>query len=137
VQAAVLRVKLRRLEEWTRRRRAIADEYRERLSGAERAGRLVLPREIQGRVHAYHQFIVRTPRRDEVRRRMAEAGIGTEVYYPVPLHLQACFTALGGRPGDLPESERAAAEVLALPIWPEMAPDEVAAVASALERAVA
>ena len=136
VQAAVLRVKLRRLEEWNRRRAGIAAAYRRRLAGAERAGRLALPAVGADRDHIYHQFVVRVANRDAVRARLAEAGIGSEVYYPVPLHLQECFRALGGRPGDLPESERAAAEVLALPIWPELEADEVAAVASAVEEAV-
>ena len=79
---------------------------------------------------------MRVADRDRVRGRLTEAGIGSEVYYPVPLHLQECFLPLGGRPGDLPESERAAGEVLALPIWPELEENEIAAVASAVEEAV-
>jgi dTDP-4-amino-4,6-dideoxygalactose transaminase len=136
LQAAVLRVKLRRLEGWSEARRAVAARYRELLAPSAASGKVVLPAEAEGNRHVYHQFVVRVARRDEVRRRMAEAGVGTEVYYPVPLHLQKCFAPLGGRPGDLPESERAAAEVLALPVWPELEPEEIEAVASALAAAV-
>lgn len=136
LQAAVLRVKLRRLERWNEARRAVARRYRERLDGLDAAGRIALPREEKGNRHVYHQFVVRIADRDRVRRRMTEAGIGTEVYYPLPLHLQKCFAPLGGRPGDLPEAERAAEEVLALPVWPEMTSEEIDAVSSALATAV-
>jgi dTDP-4-amino-4,6-dideoxygalactose transaminase len=80
--------------------------------------------------------VIRVPRRDAVRARLAESGIGSEVYYPVPLHLQECFASLGGKPGDLPVSERAAGEVLALPIWPELTAAEISAVAVAVAEAV-
>jgi dTDP-4-amino-4,6-dideoxygalactose transaminase len=80
--------------------------------------------------------VIRVPRRDSVRARLAEAGVGSEVYYPVPLHLQECFASLGGKPGDLPVSERAADEVLALPIWPELTGAEISAVAAAVAQAV-
>jgi dTDP-4-amino-4,6-dideoxygalactose transaminase len=136
VQAAVLRVKLKRLDRWNRRRGEIAAEYRRLLAGAASAGKLALPVVGPDRDHIYHQFVVRVRERDAVRARLSAAGIGSEVYYPVPLHLQECFAPLGGRPGDLPESERAAAEVLALPIFPELESAEVGAVASALEEAV-
>lgn len=132
VQAAVLRVKLRHLDEWNKKRRAIADRYRELLSDTEKRGRIALPREKEGRFHVYHQFVVRVQNRDAVREKMSKEGIGTEIYYPVPLHLQECFAALGVRHGDLPESEKAALEVLALPVWPEMTPEEIAEVAEAL-----
>ena len=137
LQAAVLRVKLRRLETWNEARRAVAARYRELMSPLEASGTVTLPAETPGNRHVYHQFVVRVRDRDEVRRRMADAGVGTEIYYPVPLHLQKCFAALGGRPGDCPESERAAREVLALPVWPELRPEEIEAVASALMAAAA
>ncbi len=138
IQAAVLRAKLPRLPGWNERRRSIAALYRERLAGLERAGRLVLPAELPGRRHVYHQFVVRlrTGGRDRVRRRMAERGVATSVFYPIPLHLQACFRELGGRPGDFPEAERAAGEVLALPIFPELRDDEAARVAEALRESL-
>ncbi len=137
LQAAVLRVKLRRLETWNEARRAVAARYRELLAPLVASGKVGLPAEAAGHRHVYHQFVVRVRARDEVRRRMAEAGIGTEVYYPVPLHLQKCFAPLGGRPGDCPEAERAAQEVLALPVWPELLPEEIEAVAAALAAAAA
>ncbi|MGH9442712.1 MAG: DegT/DnrJ/EryC1/StrS family aminotransferase, partial [Thermoanaerobaculia bacterium] len=134
IQAAVLRVKLRHLGEWNRRRREIASEYARLLASAREAGRVVLPGE--GRDHTFHQYVVRVENRDAVRARLARAGIGSEVYYPVALHLQKCFAPLGGKAGDLPESERAAAEVLAIPIWPELTSAEILAVGSALADAV-
>jgi dTDP-4-amino-4,6-dideoxygalactose transaminase len=134
VQAAVLRVKLRRLDGWTLRRREIAAEYDRLLAPARDAGRIVLPGE--GRDHTFHQYVVRVANRDSVRDRLAKAGVGSEIYYPVALHLQKCFESLGGRVGDQPESERAAAEVLAIPIWPELSPAEVLVVGSALADAV-
>jgi len=139
IQAAVLRAKLPRLPGWNERRRAIAASYRERLAALERAGRLVLPAELPGRRHVYHQFVVRVRAgdRDAVRRRMAERGVATSVFYPIPLHLQVCFRELGGREGDFPEAERAAKEVLALPIFPELRDDEVARVAEALGESLA
>ena len=136
IQAAVLRVKLRRLAGWNRRRAEIAGEYRRLLAGPAAAGKLALPVVGPGRDHIYHQFVIRVRERDAVRARLSAAGIGCEVYYPVPLHLQECFRSLGGRPGGLPVSERAAEEVLALPIWPELAEAEIAAVASAVAEAV-
>jgi dTDP-4-amino-4,6-dideoxygalactose transaminase len=132
VQASVLRAKLPRLAAWNERRRAIAASYRERLADAARAKRIVLPQELPGRRHVYHQFVVRVADRDAVRRRMGERGVATSVFYPIPLHLQACFRELGGREGDFPEAERAAREVLALPIFPELTEEEVGRVADAL-----
>ena len=135
LQAAVLRVKLRRLHRWNARRAEIAGAYRRALAAPAAAGRLSLPVVGKDRDHIYHQFVVRVPRRDEVRARLAAQGIGSEVYYPIPLHLQECFRGLGGKPGDHPESERAAGEVLALPVWPELTDPEIAAVASAVAEA--
>ncbi|MDQ2978918.1 MAG: DegT/DnrJ/EryC1/StrS family aminotransferase, partial [Acidobacteriota bacterium] len=129
VQAAVLNAKLPRLTEWTERRRAIAARYREVLGAAERDGRIVLPAEAPGRRHVYHQYVVRVPDRDGVKARLAARGIASAVFYPIPLHLQDCFADLGYGEGDLPESEKAAKEVLALPVFPELTDDEVSRVA--------
>jgi dTDP-4-amino-4,6-dideoxygalactose transaminase len=136
IQAAVLRVKLRRLAAWSARRAEIAEEYGRLLAVPAREGKLELPVVGADRDHIYHQYVIRVPRRDSVRARLAEAGVGSEVYYPVPLHLQECFASLGGKPGDLPVSERAADEVLALPIWPELTGAEISAVAAAVAQAV-
>ncbi len=137
VQAAVLGAKLPRLEGWNERRRAIARLYGERLGDAARASRIVLPAETDGRRHVFHQYVVRVHDRDGVKGRLAERGVSSSVFYPVPLHLQACFRDLGGRPGDFPHAERAAAEVLALPVFPELTDAEVERVAAALLESLA
>ena len=122
IQAAVLCVKLTHLERWTSQRSTNAERYAELFAahGLERV--LGLPGAAAGRRHVWNQYIVRVPegRRDALREHLAQAKIGTEIYYPVPLHLQACFKPLGYEPGSLPESERAARETLALPIFPEL-----------------
>src|SRR5262249_37457254 len=132
VQAAVLNVKLPRLKDWNARRRAIAARYAALLAGAARDGRVGLPVEAPGREHVWHQYVVRVRERDAVRRRLAERWVATSVFYPVPLHLQECFAALGGREGDFPQAERAAREVLALPMFAELRDDEIERVAGAL-----
>jgi dTDP-4-amino-4,6-dideoxygalactose transaminase len=137
VQAAVLSVKLPRLEGWNARRRAIAARYAALLAGAARQGRVVLPVEARGREHVWHQYVVRVRDRDAVRKRIAERGVATSVFYPVPLHLQECFASLGGREGDFPQTERAAREVLALPMFAELRDDEVERVAAAVLDATA
>jgi len=132
LQAAVLHAKLSRLSAWNARRREIAARYGERLADAARAGRIVPPAEAPGRLHVFHQYVVRVPDRDGVKARLAASGVGSAVFYPVPLHLQECFQALGYREGDLPQSERAAREVLALPVFPELTDEEVERVADAV-----
>jgi dTDP-4-amino-4,6-dideoxygalactose transaminase len=117
LQAAVLRVKLPHLMAWTERRRENACRYHGGLSDLPG---IQLPVVADGNFHVYNQFTIRTPHRDALRAHLTEQGIGTGIYYPVPLHLQPCFEELGGREGDLPESERAAREVLSLPIFPEL-----------------
>ncbi len=114
LQAAILLVKMKYLDDWTARRRANAASYTERLAGA----CLRTPVETAGMKHVYNQYTIRLANRDDVRRKLADAGIGSEVYYPVPLHLQDCFRYLGYKPGDLPNSEAAAREALSLPIEP-------------------
>jgi dTDP-4-amino-4,6-dideoxygalactose transaminase len=124
LQAAILLVKLKYLDKWTERRRLNATIYRELMSGAD----AVMPKEHNGR-HVYNQFTIRSANRDEMKQALAAAGVGTEVYYPIPLHLQECFRALGYRAGDFPESERAAKEVLSLPVEEGLPGAEIAVIA--------
>ena len=120
LQAVVLNIKLRHLDEWTAGRQRNAAWYDGAFARARLADALATPRAAPGARHIYNQYVIRVRRRDELRAHLAAAGIGTEIYYPVPLHLQQCFAYLGHRSGDFPESERAAAETLALPIFPEL-----------------
>lgn len=123
IQAAVLRVKLGRLAGWTAGRRRNADRYRELFADAGLLDRIRLPEDEPG--HIYNQFVIRAPARDALREWLAANGVGSEVYYPIPLHMQACFADLGYRSGDFPCAEAAAAEVLALPIYPELSEDQL------------
>jgi dTDP-4-amino-4,6-dideoxygalactose transaminase len=118
LQAAVLRVKLKRLSAWSEARRANAARYRLLFEQAGLASRVRLPADEPG--HIYNQFVVRVPDRDRLQKALADQEIGSEVYYPVPLHLQPCFSGLGHRKGDFPVAEAAAVDSLALPIYPEL-----------------
>jgi dTDP-4-amino-4,6-dideoxygalactose transaminase len=120
IQAAIVAVKLRYLDQWTAGRQSNAARYRRLFEAAGGEGLVQLPYEVPGNRHIYNQFIIRSPRRDELQAYLREQKIGVEVYYPVPLHLQQCFAYLGHREGDFPESEKAAQETLALPIYPEL-----------------
>jgi dTDP-4-amino-4,6-dideoxygalactose transaminase len=126
LQAAVLRVKLRHLDDWTSMRREVADRYRNLFASHGLAEVIRLPIERQGNFHVYNQFVVRVPAtlRDALRDQLTARRIGTEIYYPIPLHLQVCFAALGHKPGDFPHSEAAARETIALPIYPELSDAE-------------
>lgn len=134
LQAAVLRVKLPHLDAWSAGRQHNAADYRQRFTetGLVESGRIGLPVEAPHRRHIYNQFILRCERRDELFKFLQERQIGTEVYYPVPLHLQECFASLGHQRGDFPHSERAAWETLAIPIYPELTADQRAAVVAAM-----
>jgi dTDP-4-amino-4,6-dideoxygalactose transaminase len=120
LQAAVLNVKLRHLDAWTEGRQRNAAAYRELFARAGLGDAVVLPYEAPGMRHIYNQFVVRVKDRDGLKKHLGDAGVGTEIYYPVSLHLQECFAYLGGKPGDCPESERAARETLALPVYGEL-----------------
>ena len=137
LQAAILRVKLPHLPSWTAMRRENAARYRRLFADRVPDGSIVLPVEPYDRSHIYNQFVVRVPRRDTVRAFLAEHGIGTEVYYPVPFHLQECFAALGHRRGDFPAAESAAESTLALPIYGELTVAQQEAVVQTLADAVA
>ncbi|HLY52216.1 MAG TPA: DegT/DnrJ/EryC1/StrS family aminotransferase, partial [Steroidobacteraceae bacterium] len=119
LQAVVLNVKLKHLEAWSAGRQRNAAYYRAAFA---RAGitAVTLPWVVPGGRHIYNQYVIRARSRDALREHLAGAGVGTEIYYPVPLHLQQCFAYLGHRAGEFPESERAAEESLALPIYPEL-----------------
>jgi len=118
MQAAILRVKLPRLAGWTAARRANAERYRGLFASAALPAELIVPDDDCG--HIYNQFVIRAPRRDALREHLAASGVGTEIYYPLALHLQPCFTELGYRPGAFPHAEQATREVLALPIHAEL-----------------
>jgi dTDP-4-amino-4,6-dideoxygalactose transaminase len=128
LQAALLRVKLPHLPRWTAARRRVAARYHERLGSLP----LTLPPPDEGSVWNYFVVQVRDGKRDGLATHLRGRGVETAVYYPEPLHLQPCFEALGHRPGDFPNAERACREALALPIFPELADDQVDAVADAI-----
>ncbi|HEX4241948.1 MAG TPA: DegT/DnrJ/EryC1/StrS family aminotransferase [Steroidobacteraceae bacterium] len=132
LQAAVLRVKLKYLDGWTAGRQRNARYYDEALGGAGLGEKLRTPRALPGYRHIFNQYVIRAERRDELKARLTERGVGTEIYYPVPLHLQKCFAYLGHQAGDFPESESAARETLALPIYPELEPAQLAHVAATI-----
>ena len=126
IQAAIVSVKFRHLDDWTAARRSNADRYRRLFQEADLVGedRVRLPHVVQDCRHIYNQFIIRVPRRDGLRAYLKDHNVATEVYYPVPLHLQQCFAYLGHREGDFPESEAAARQTLALPIYPELSDEQ-------------
>ena len=132
LQAAILRVRLRHLEEWNEERRIVAERYKLLFAEKNLLDRITPPVEQPGNRHVYHQYVVRAQRRDELQKFLAERGVTSRVYYPLPLHLQHCFAYLGGKPGDFPVSEMLSREVLALPMFPELLPEEQERVASAI-----
>ena len=131
LQAAVLRVKLPYLESWSNGRRANAARYRALFADAGLTD-VTLPVEAPERNHIYNQFVIRVPKRDQLRAHLDAAGVGTEVYYPVPFHLQTCFADLGHQAGAFPVAEAAARDSLALPIYPELTSAQQAAVVGAI-----
>ena len=120
LQAAVLNVKIKRLDEWSAARQRNAAFYDAAFRRAQLGEAVKTPHASLGFRHIYNQYVIRARDRDGLRTHLEAAGVGTEIYYPVPLHLQQCFAYLGGKAGDYPQSERAAAETLALPIYPEL-----------------
>jgi dTDP-4-amino-4,6-dideoxygalactose transaminase len=133
LQAAVLRVKLPHLNGWSAARQRNAARYRQLVADAGLGGTVVLPTEAPERTHIYNQFVIRVDKRDALRECLTKQGIGTEVYYPVPFHLQQCFAELGYRAGAFSNAETAAHTSLALPIYPELTEAQQAAVVSAIK----
>jgi dTDP-4-amino-4,6-dideoxygalactose transaminase len=129
LQAAVLRVKLRHLNGWSARRGENARRYEELMGDIEE---ITLPKVLDGYHHVYNQFTIRALDRDDLRAHLAAEGISSGIYYPVPLHVQECFRALGGRDGDLPVAEALCAEVLSLPIFPELGEERLDRVAETI-----
>jgi dTDP-4-amino-4,6-dideoxygalactose transaminase len=143
LQAAVLEVKLRHVDAGNDRRRALAATYDTEFRAAglaapssshDTADGIIVPYVDPRATHVFHQYVIRAPRRDDLRAHLTALGIGTEIYYPQPLHLQKSLASLGYQPGDFPVSERAAAEVLALPMYPGLREDEVETVVEAIRR---
>jgi len=127
-QGAVLRVKLKHLNRWVEERRRVARRYTELLADTP----LKLPVEAQGVQSAWHLYVVRHPRRDELKKHLEEHGIGCALHYPLPLHVQKCYAHLGYKAGDFPVAEKAARECLSLPIYPEMTDEQVKRVAEVI-----
>lgn len=133
LQAAVLRVKLNYLDQWNSARRERAQRYHQLFTDAALLSDLKLPEVIQGNSHVFHQYVIRAQQRDKLRSYLKERDVDTEIYYPVPLHLQACYKDLGYRKGDFPESERLAKEALALPLYPELTDEQQTYVVEQIE----
>jgi dTDP-4-amino-4,6-dideoxygalactose transaminase len=138
-QGAILSVKLKYIAGWNQKRRAVAERYHSlfRAAGLAEPGSypnhgVILPHEVHGTSHVWHQYVIRSTQRDALRDFLTSRRIGTEIYYPVPLHMQDALKSLGYAEGDFPEAERAAREVLALPIFPELREDEQQTVVNAI-----
>ncbi len=134
IQAAVLAVKLRHVDEWSEHRRQRAEQYTELLEEAKLTEKVIPPFITAGSRHIFHQYVVRVAEnRDALMKHFATNGISTKVYYPVPLHLQECFEYLGHRQGDFPNAESAALETMALPLFPEITQDQMAYVVNTIQ----
>ncbi len=131
IQAAILRIKLKYIDEYNQKRRSIAQLYSSILGSAVRC-----PADLRNTTHVYHQYTIRTPRRNEVKEALKDNNISSVIYYPVPLHLQKAFQFLGHSKGDFPESESAANEVLSIPIYPELEPETAEFIAETILKTV-
>ena len=133
MQAAILRIKLKKLDEWNNRRRQAALWYKEKLSGIDE---ILLPQGFEDAEHVYHLFVVRVKSRDSIQRRLAEQGVTTGLHYPIPIHLQQGFRYLGYKKGDLPITEEVAENVLSLPMYPHITEEQVEYVCQELKKCV-
>ena len=131
IHAAILRIKLRHIDQYNQNRSSLAKLYTSILGG-----KLQCPVEMEDRTHVYHQYTIRTPLRDNIKKTLKENNISSVVYYPMPLHLQKAFNYLGYKEGDFPESEAASREVLSLPVYPELEPEKVEYIAGTILEAV-
>ena len=134
LQAAVLEIKLKYLDGWTAKRRKNAAFYDRSFAAAGLGEKVIPPVSLPGNFHVYNQYVIRAKKRDALKNALTEAGIGTEIYYPLPLHLQKCYESLGQKKGDFPESEKASLETLALPIYPELIQDQQAYVVETIKK---
>lgn len=132
IQAAILRVKLRYLDTWAQGRRRNAEIYRRLFSEKGLLDRVTLPEQPTNTYHVYNQYTIRVPRRDELKAHLAASGIPSEIYYPLALHMQRAFNYLGYKEGDFPHSEAAGREVLSLPIYPELRPEQLESIVEAI-----
>ncbi len=136
LQGAILSVKLKHLDRWNALRRQHAARYRELLADLELSGALHLPREMDYAEHIYHLFVVQTDERDHLQKALTDAGVATSIHYPVPIHLQPAYGDLNYRRGSFPETERQAARVLSLPMFPELTDEQLTQVAGALSASI-
>jgi dTDP-4-amino-4,6-dideoxygalactose transaminase len=136
LQAAILRVKLKYLDGWTEARRRNAAFYDAAFAALGLGDRLTTPVAVAGQRHIFNQYVIRAPRRDALKAGLSERGVGTEIYYPLALHQQECFAYLNYAPGAFPESERAARETLALPVYPELTEAQLAHVVASVAELV-
>ncbi|HEX2056548.1 MAG TPA: DegT/DnrJ/EryC1/StrS family aminotransferase, partial [Nitrospiraceae bacterium] len=132
LQAAILSVKFKYLDRWAEGRRRNASRYQQLFTDAKLLDHVALPAVERTNHHVFNQFTIRVPKRDQLRAHLKEKGIGTEVYYPLPMHLQNCYRELGYQKGSFPVSEQAAAEALSLPIYAELREDQLAYVVGAI-----
>jgi len=132
LQAGILRIKLKHLNEWNEKRRQNAAFYRKYLNGMD----LIVPQELEGRKHVYHLFVIRVKNRDKIRKGLFDRGIDTGIHYPVPIHLQEAYRFLGYRKGDFPVSENVAEEILSLPMFPELKEEQIKYVCNSLKEVI-
>ena len=129
----MLLIKLPHLDSWTQQRQSNAAYYDEQFAGHGLSSRVATPTVSTGKRHIYNQYVLRVHERDQLRAHLQKANIGTEIYYPIPLHLQDCFSTLGYKKGDCPAAEQAADETVDLPVYPELTREQQDVVVSSIE----
>ena len=134
IQAAILRVKLKYLDQWTKNRQRVANKYSELFKKNNLDSKIVLPFKKEDVNHVYHQYVVRVNNRDKIKEELKKEGISTAIYYPIPLHLQECYEDIGYKKGDFPNAEKACGEVLALPIDPKLSYFEIKKIINGIKK---